>query len=129
VDEIYAEEQLSGPGPGTVYWMLTDHLGSVRDVVQGAGASAAVVKHLAYTAFGQPSADSNPGLKVAYSFAGREFEAAFGMYYNRARYYDAFSGRFLAEDPLGLGPDSNPYRYVGNQPTSYTGNRSHLADQ
>jgi hypothetical protein len=30
--------------------------------------------------------------------------------------YDPKVGRFLSQDPLGLGPDANPYRYVGNSP-------------
>ena len=34
--------------------------------------------------------------------------------------YDPTTGRWLTEDPSGLGPDSNPYRYVGNDPTNAT---------
>jgi hypothetical protein len=36
---------------------------------------------------------------------------------NRARTYDPRVGRWTSQDPLGLRPDSNPYRYVGNAPT------------
>lgn len=34
--------------------------------------------------------------------------------------YDPSVGRWLSEDPSGLKPDVNPYRYVGNSPTNYT---------
>ncbi len=34
------------------------------------------------------------------------------------RWYDATTGRWITEDPVGLGPDSNPYRYCGNDPTN-----------
>jgi RHS repeat-associated protein len=34
--------------------------------------------------------------------------------------YDPTVGIFLSEDPTGLGPDTNPYRYCGNDPTNET---------
>jgi uncharacterized protein RhaS with RHS repeats len=34
--------------------------------------------------------------------------------------YDPTVGRFLTEDPSGLGPDPNDYRYVRNSPTNAT---------
>ncbi len=36
------------------------------------------------------------------------------------RWYDAVTGRWLKRDSAGLGPDVNPYRYVGNGPTNAT---------
>jgi len=33
------------------------------------------------------------------------------------RWYNPGSQRWLTQDPLGLGPDTNPYRYCGNGPT------------
>jgi RHS repeat-associated protein len=44
-----------------------------------------------------------------------------GLYYMRARYYNPTAGRFIGEDPIGLGGgDPNLYRYVGNLPTLVT---------
>ena len=38
----------------------------------------------------------------------------------RARWYDADSGRFISEDPIGLdGGDVNLYRYCGNNPSTF----------
>jgi hypothetical protein len=34
------------------------------------------------------------------------------------RQVDVDTGRWLNPDPLGLGPDTNPYRFVGNGPTN-----------
>lgn len=34
--------------------------------------------------------------------------------------YDPTIGRWLSQDPTGLEPDVNPYRYVGNSPTNAT---------
>jgi RHS repeat-associated protein len=51
-------------------------------------------------------------------FTGREDDPS-GLYYYRARFYSPSAGRFISQDPLGLGSgDTNPYTYVFNQPTS-----------
>jgi RHS repeat-associated protein len=63
----------------------------------------------------------SPGIPTRYSFTGREFDTETGLYYFRARYTDPRTGRFLSEDPNGLGGgDHNLYRYVGNSPTNAT---------
>ena len=44
-------------------------------------------------------------------------DAETGLYYYRARYYDAENGKFISEDPIGFeAGDANLYRYVGNNP-------------
>lgn len=55
----------------------------------------------------------------AYGFAGREYDAATGFYYLRARYYDPWTGRFVSEDPIGLLGGLNPYAYAGNSPIAW----------
>jgi len=40
--------------------------------------------------------------------------------YYRARYYDPKIGRFVSEDQIGLAGGSNPYAYVGDNPTTFT---------
>ena len=37
---------------------------------------------------------------------------------NQVRWFDPTVGRWLSEDPSGLGPDADPYRYCGNEPTN-----------
>jgi len=99
-----------------VRWYLSDHLGTVRDLADAAGE---VIDHLAYDAFGNVLAESNPAAGDRFRFTGREFDAATGQYYYRARYYDGRIGRFTSEDPLGLAAgDVNLYRYVLNRPTA-----------
>ena len=53
-------------------------------------------------------------------YTGREFDHTTGLQFNRRRWYDPQTGRWLSEDPLGLGPDANPYRYVYNSPPNFT---------
>ena len=49
-----------------------------------------------------------------------QYDAVTGMYWTANRVYDPSTGRWYSQDPLGLTPDSNPYRYVGNGPTNAT---------
>jgi RHS repeat-associated protein len=51
-------------------------------------------------------------------YTGRDFDPETDLRYHRARYYSPDTGRFISEDPLGVGGDSmNFYRYAGNSPT------------
>ncbi|MFM6623632.1 MAG: RHS repeat domain-containing protein, partial [Dolichospermum sp.] len=112
VDQVLAQESA-----GNVEWHLTDHLGTVRDLVNNSGA---VVNHFVYDSFGQVISESNPAVDTRYLFTGREFDQEIGLYYYRARYYDANTGRFLSEDPIGFNSeDTNLYRYVKNSPINF----------
>jgi RHS repeat-associated protein len=54
-------------------------------------------------------------------FTSREFDFETGLYYNRVRYLDPFTGRWTTQDPLGFAAgDANLYRYVGNMATMAT---------
>ncbi|OYW39248.1 MAG: hypothetical protein B7Z35_04745 [Hydrogenophilales bacterium 12-61-10] len=71
--------------------------------------------------------ERNDGQRTAYSLAlrlpGQWEDEESGLYYNDARYYDPYAGRYLSPDPLGrlaerLG-SPNAYSYVNNNPASY----------
>ncbi|HEX6034844.1 MAG TPA: RHS repeat-associated core domain-containing protein [Anaerolineales bacterium] len=50
----------------------------------------------------------------------REHEANSQLSFFRNRWYDAQTGRFTQEDPIGFAGGLNLYAYAGNNPASYT---------
>jgi RHS repeat-associated protein len=114
VDQLFARIAADG----TVAWYLTDRLGSVRDLTDGSGV---VQDHIDYDGFGNVVFESNPAFGDRYKYTGREFDGETGLQYNRARYYDPMTGRWISQDPLGFAAgDSNLYRYVQNSPMNAT---------
>jgi len=92
-----------------VLWSLTDHLGTIRDIL---GATAT---HLIYDAFGNLTSGTNP---LLFGYTGKPFDPATKLQNNINRWYDATTGRWLSADPIGFnGNDTNLYRYVENTVT------------
>ena len=89
---------------GTRYYPLFDAVGSVTTLTDATGATVGRVR---YSAFGVPQ--SSDVTENAVSFTGHQFDAATGLVYARARYYDPTLGRFLSQDPQ---PAINPYVYA-----------------
>jgi len=99
-------------------WTLTDHQGTVRDLVGHFTDGSLRHEEVAYTPFGAPTDLSGLPAGVSTFYAGRDLDPFTGLYNNRARWYDAGSGRFISEDPIPS--DTNPYRYAGNSPANAT---------
>ncbi|MEQ1848826.1 MAG: hypothetical protein ABL983_25020, partial [Nitrospira sp.] len=66
-DQILARENAAG----LVDWMLTDHMGTVRDLVSSVGT---VVNHLTYDSYGNLIAQTDPSHTSRYRFTGREYD-------------------------------------------------------
>ncbi len=108
-------------------WYLGDHLGSVRDVVDATGQTRDTIL---YDAYGNFLSRDDTTVALPFGFTGRELDAATGLYFFRARYYDPSIGRFLSPDPSGLASgDVNLYRYVGNNPLSLVDPSGLVAEQ
>ncbi len=107
------DEPIAVTKGGSTFFYHQDGLGTVTDLTDSTGATA---KSYAYDAYGNML--ESPGmLEQPYTYTGREFDAESGLYYYRARYYDASTGRFLQKDPIGFnGGDLNVYSYVSNAP-------------
>ena len=97
----------------TAYWPLGDHLGSVRKIIDNTGA---VKDAIVYDAYGNIVSETDSTKRGMYSWTGREIDVETGLQYNRARYYDPVTARWISQDPLGFDAgDSNLYRYVANR--------------
>lgn len=109
------------------YIYLKDGLGSVQAITTDAGN---LVQRYVYSSFGKllkivdaAGLETNE-IKTAYTYTNRELDEETGLYYYRARYYDAHSGRFMQEDPHP-GKSNSPitfnskYVYAKNQAINY----------
>jgi RHS repeat-associated protein len=47
-------------------------------------------------------------------FQGQYYDDETGLHYNRHRYYDPQTGRFISKDPIGLAGGINVYQYAPN---------------
>ena len=81
---------------GATYRFLTDARGSVRLVVNAS--TGTIAQRLDYDAWGEVTADSNPGFQP-FGFAGGLYDPLTQLHRFGARDYDAATGRWLAADP------------------------------
>jgi RHS repeat-associated protein len=105
----------------TLYWLLSDHLGSTTMVVKATGP---ITGQLRYKAYGETRDTWGISTTTKYHFTGQREESTIGLYFYHARWYDPALGRFVQAD--GAVPDPhnpqalNRYSYAHNNPMSYT---------
>jgi RHS repeat-associated protein len=99
------------------YQLITDHLGSVRLVVDIN--SGNIIQQLDYDEFGNVLSDSNPDFQP-FAYAGGLYDTQTKLVRFGARDYDASVGRWTCKDPIGFkGRQSNIYIYAKNNPVNY----------
>ena len=89
-------------GPSTLY-AHSDRQYNVRGLTDSNGN---VVELNAYTPYGTKETFDATGTPLAssatvYGFTGRRLDGETGLWYFRARYFDAEMGRFVSSDPMG----------------------------
>jgi RHS repeat-associated protein len=129
--EAYGPADTGGSGNG-VHWLVPDHLGTPRIVLDQTGSLAGVRRH-DYLPFGEELFAGTGGRTVAMGytsdgvrqqFTQKERDVETGLDYFLARYYSSTHGRFTSVDPdnaEGRAEPSNPqgwnaYSYVTNNP-------------
>nr|WP_321402501.1 RHS repeat-associated core domain-containing protein [uncultured Desulfobacter sp.] len=100
--------------PSARYYYHADALGSV---VALSDTSGNLAETYAYSPFGKTNGSSTLG--NPYLFTGRRLDSESGLYYYRARHYDAQEGRFVQPDPVGIEGGINLYAYCSNRPLNY----------
>lgn len=99
-----------------MYFFINDHLGTPQKIVNNSGQ---VVWSAAYLPFGKAQVTTET-VANHFRFPGQYYDAESGLHYNRHRYYDPETGRYITADPIGLEGGVNLYSYVLNNPTNRT---------
>lgn len=89
------DEQLAIERKDEVYYYHADGLGSITALTDK---KQKVVESYTYSSFGEVKRKGDK-VKNTFTFTGREWDEETGLYYYRARYYDAKVGRFTTHDP------------------------------
>jgi RHS repeat-associated protein len=100
---------------GTVTYLVTDSLGSVRGTVNSSGALTGTTS---YDAWGNPQTSGGLTATTPFGFAGGYTDPD-GLIYLVNRYYDPATGQFMSVDP-DLAQTQQPYQYTGDNPVNET---------
>ncbi|HEY9405476.1 MAG TPA: RHS repeat-associated core domain-containing protein [Pyrinomonadaceae bacterium] len=114
---------------GNIRWLVTDHLGTPRMVVDQTGELDKIKRH-DYLPFGEElttqggrtSDEGFAGDNVRQQFTGYERDDETALDFAQARYHSPTQGRFTSPDPLmasarAVDPQTwNRYAYCGNNP-------------
>jgi len=108
IDELFARMTASA-----ISSPLTDAVGSL---VAETDLSQTITTSYSYDPYGRTSI-TGTATGNSLNFGGRENDLL-GLYYNRARYYEPGTARFLSQDPLGILAGPNRYAYVRGNPVN-----------
>jgi len=101
---------------GNVYRLISDHLGSVRLVVDTA--TGTIAQRIDYDEFGVATVVSGAGFQP-FGFAGGLTDSATTLVRFGARDYDPQVGRWTAKDPIGFASgETSTYIYALNDPVN-----------
>ena len=106
------DEQLAELRSGGTSYYEADGLGSVTSLSSSTGG---VANTYTYDSYGNVT-NFTGTLRNPFQYTGREFDPEAGLNYNRARYYNPTSGRFISEDPIKFKGGIDFYAYVHNDP-------------
>ncbi|MDM0116519.1 RHS repeat-associated core domain-containing protein [Variovorax sp. J22R133] len=108
-----------GEGPSRlerVHYYQCDHLGTPMELTDAGGE---IAWEASYRAWGEASitiseAARKAGIRNPIRFQGQYLDEETGLHYNRYRYYDPQSGRFVSQDPIRLAGGINLQQYAPN---------------
>jgi RHS repeat-associated protein len=100
---------------GIKYKYVTDHLGSVRALVNTS--TGTLAQSITYDEFGNQLSNTNPDFQP-FGYVGGITDYDTDLIRFGARDYDPSIGRWTSKEPLGFGGALNWYVYVGNDPVN-----------
>lgn len=108
---------LDGEGPlkATPFYYQLDHLGTPQELTDFSGE---IMWSAKYRAYGNLAALDVSNIDNPLRFQGQYYDAETGLHYNRHRYYNPTTARYLTPDPVKLAGGLNNYQYVPN-PTGW----------
>ncbi len=124
----------SGSSSASINWLVSDHLGTPRMIIDKSGALANVKRH-DYLPFGEElfpgtggrtTVQGYAGDNLRQKLAGTERDNETGLDFMQARYYSSTHGRFSSTDPIVFAPERatdpqqiNLYAYGRNNPLRF----------
>jgi RHS repeat-associated protein len=117
-------------GDNRVKWMVTDHLGSTRMLVNQSGGLCGAIERRDYLPFGEELASTIGHRNAACSgyvvtpnprqkFTGKDRDNETGLDFFEARYHSSAQGRFLSPDEFAGGPTELFAEVAAHNPTFY----------
>ena len=107
---------LQGEGDtAQAYHYQLDHLGTPQELTDHRGQ---IVWSAHYRAYGNVHKLDKAEITNPLRFQGQYYDEESGLHYNRHRYYNPNTGRYLTPDPIKLAGGLNSYQYVPN-PTGW----------
>ena len=100
-------------------YAVTDPLGTVHALVDSGGTVAVSYTYDSWGNLLSVSGDETLIASLRFTWQGREYSHAAGLYNFRARWYDPAAGRWLSKDPIGLEGGLNLYEAFGNNPVCF----------
>jgi RHS repeat-associated protein len=101
---------LEGREPSAWMYYVGALTGAPEQIVDGAGK---LLGELDYQAFGRAELKRGSAT-TPFRFPGQQEDAETGLHYNRYRYYDPDTGRYISPDPVGIAGGLNLYSYGPN---------------
>ncbi|MBC3365929.1 RHS repeat-associated core domain-containing protein, partial [Pseudomonas sp. SWRI154] len=107
-----------GPEKATPYYYHLDHLGTPQELTSHQGEVVWAARYNGYGKLTELRHGNGPRLHQPLRFQGQYHDRESGLHYNRHRYYNPETGRYLTADPSKLKGGLNGYRYTLN-PTGW----------
>ena len=112
---VYGNEYISQNNGSSSGYYLNDEQGSIRYLT---GSDGSIRNHYRYSAFGESiTAEETVPNRLKYN--AQMADELTGLYYLRARYYNASLGRFTQEDVI-YNDGLNLYAYCNSNPVMYS---------